>query len=327
MHLDDIDKKLLNAIQLDFPLVREPFSVLGTQLGIGADEVLHRIEKFKQEGIIRLIGPVMEARRLGYQTTLVAMKVAENHLDRAAQAIRQHQGISHGYERAHDFNLWFTLALPPGVRVETELKKLSAVIKPEAVLDLPALKLFKIGVFFDLVGDGRQMMNASTASSDIIDKEADLSPADKLVANELQQDMPLAQRPFDISAKRLGMDVDEFLAHCHSLKQRGIIRRFGASIKHNNVGFSANVMACWIASPEVVETAGKKAAALREVSHCYERKTSPLWSHNLFAMIHGHTRDDCRMSADKISKETGLSEYLLLFSVKEIKKTRIKYLL
>lgn len=327
IHFDDIDKKLLNAIQLDFPLIREPFSVLGTQLGISADEVLRRIEKFKQEGVVRLIGPVLEARRLGYQTTLVAMKVAEDRLDKAAQAIRQHQGISHGYERAHDLNLWFTLALPPGVRVETELQKLSAIIKPEAMLELPALKLFKIGVFFDLVGDGRQMVNASTASSDIIYKEADLSPADKLVINELQQDMLLAQRPFDVSSSRLGMDIDEFLSHCQSLRQRGIIRRFGASIKHNNVGFSANVMACWIASPEVVEMAGKKAAALREVSHCYERKTSPLWAYNLFAMIHGHTRDDCRMSADKISEETGLSEYILLFSVKEIKKTRVKYLL
>ncbi len=327
MHFDDVDKKLLNDIQLDFPIVREPFSVLGTRLGISADEVLRRIDKFKQEGFVRLIGPVLEARRLGYQTTLVAMRVEKNQLDKAAQAIRQHQGISHGYCRNHYLNLWFTLAVPPGVSVESELQKLSSVIKPESVVELPALKLFKIGVFFDLTGNGQQMMNADTFISGTLPQKADLSPADKLVINELQQDMPLVPRPFDISSGRLGMDIDEFLTHCHSLKKRGIMRRFGASIKHNKVGFTANAMACWIAPPEVVEMAGKKAAALREVSHCYERKISPLWAYNLFAMIHGRSRDDCQVTADKISRDTGLNDYILLFSVKELKKARVKYLL
>ncbi len=327
IHFDDVDKKLLNAIQVAFPLSREPFSVLGTQLGIGADEVLRRIERFKQEGVVRLVGPVLDARRLGYQTTLVAMRVAENQLDRASKAINQHPGISHGYCRNHYFNLWFTLALPSGVEVEAELQKLSNIIKPEAMLELPALRLFKIGVFFDLAGDGQQMSDSGVAPPSILEQKADLSPADKLVINELQQDILLDQRPFDASSVRLGMDIDEFLAHCHSLRQRGIMRRFGASIKHNNIGFTANAMTCWVAPPEIVEVAGKKLAALREVSHCYERKTGPLWPYNLFAMIHGHTRDDCQVIADKVSQETGLSEYILLFSVKEFKKARVKYLL
>ena len=327
IHFDDVDKKLLNAIQVAFPLSREPFSVLGTQLGISADEVLHRIERFKQEGVVRQIGPVLEARRLGYQTTLVAMKVAENQLDRAVKAINQHPGISHGYERENYLNLWFTLALPPGVRVETELQKLSNTIKPEAMLELPALRLFKIGVFFDLAGDGQQMPDTGIAPPSILEQKADLSPTDKAIINELQQDLPLAQRPFDKMSARLTMDVGEFLAYCCSLRQRGIMRRFGASIKHNNIGFTANAMTCWVAPPEVVEIAGKKLAALHEVSHCYERKTGPLWAYNLFAMVHGHTRDDCQVIADKVSQETGLDEYVLLFSVKEIKKARIKYLL
>ena len=327
MHFDDIDKRLLNAIQLDFPLSREPFSVLGQRLGISADEVLQRIERFKKERVVRQIGPVLEARRLGYQTTLVAMKVAGNQLDKAAQAISQHPGISHGYERNHYFNVWFTLALPPGIEMKTELQNLSNILRPEVILELPALKLFKIGVFFDLAGDGQQMPDTSVAHSSTLHQKAALSPTDKAVVNELQQDLPLVQRPFDIMSTRLTMDIGKFLAHCRSLQQRGIMKRFAASIKHHNVGFTANAMTCWVAPPEVVELAGRKIAALREVSHCYERKTSPLWPYNLFAMIHGHTREDCQVIADKISRETGLEEYVLLFSVKEIKKTRIKYLL
>ncbi len=327
IHFDDVDKKLLNAIQIAFPLSRDPFSVLGTRLDISADEALRRIERFKQEGVVRLIGPVLDARRLGYQSTLVAMKVAENQLDRASKAINQHPGISHGYCRNHYFNLWFTLALPPGVEVETELQKLSNTIKPEAMLELPALRLFKIGVFFDLTGDGQQLPDTGIASQSILSQKADLSPTDKLVINELQQALPLVQRPFDTLSARLTMDVEEFLTHCRSLKERGIMRRFGASIKHHKVGFTANAMTCWVAPPEVVEIAGKKLAALREVSHCYERKTGPLWPYNLFAMIHGHTRKDCQVIADKVSQETELNEYILLFSVKEFKKARVKYLL
>ena len=103
------------------------------------------------------------------------------------------------------------------------------------------------------------------------------------------------------------------------------MRRYGASIEHLNVGFTANAMTCWVAPAEVVEAAGRKVAALGEVSHCYERKTDPLWPYNLFAMTHGHTREVCQAIADKISRETGLDEYVLLFSIREIKKVRVRY--
>lgn len=327
MYLDSTDRKLLNLVQTEFPLTMEPYADLGLQLGIDGNEVLHRIKQLKAKEIIRQISPVLDARSLGYQTTLVAMRVAESQLDKAARIIVEHPGISHGYERDHHFNLWFTLALPPEVRMETELQKLSTRIGAEVMLELPALKLFKIGVYFDLAGDGQQMLGSSAAPPSVLRQKADLSPTDKAVINELQQELPLVKRPFDMMSARLTMDVGEFLAHCHSLQQHGIMRRYSASIRHNNVGFRANAMTCWVAPPEAVEIAGRKAAAFREVSHCYERKTSPLWPYNLFTMIHGHTKEDCQTVVDKISRETGLDENVVLFSVKEFKKTRVKYLL
>jgi DNA-binding Lrp family transcriptional regulator len=103
------------------------------------------------------------------------------------------------------------------------------------------------------------------------------------------------------------------------------MRRFGAAINHKQVGFKANAMACWIVPSDMVDDIGRKLASLREVSHCYERKTNPLWSYNLFAMIHGHTREVCQEIASKISDETGIRGYILLFSTREFKKVRIKY--
>jgi DNA-binding Lrp family transcriptional regulator len=85
-------------------------------------------------------------------------------------------------------------------------------------------------------------------------------------------------------------------------------------------------MACWVAPPDKVEVIGRRLAALPEVTHCYERRVNARWQYNLFAMIHGHTIEDCQGLARDVSRETDLTDYVLLFSTKEFKKERIKYL-
>lgn len=326
MDLTSIDRKLLNILQSEFPLTSEPYADLGLQLGIEADEVLYRIGQLKSQGIIRQISPVLDARSLGYQTTLIAMRMAESRLGIAEKVIGEHPGVSHAYERDHHFNFWFTLAIPPGVDMESELEQLTGSIGAEAVFALPAIKLFKLRAYFDMDGDGQAATGTGAQPGEVLPREVELSPTDRAVINELQQDLPLIPRPFTAMATRLGINVADLLAQCQSLKQRGIIRRFGAAINHRQAGFKANAMTCWIAPADVVDIAGQKLASLREVSHCYERKTNPLWQYNLFAMIHGHSKEACREIADKVSRETGLTDYVRLFSTKEFKKTRVKYL-
>ena len=326
MNLDSIDRKLLNLVQVEFPLTKEPYTDLGVRLGIDGDEVIHRIEQLKIKGIIRQISPVLGARSLGYQITLVAMRVAENQLDKAERLIAEHTRISHGYERDHHFNLWFTLSIPPTTDIETELQQLTSPIDVEAIFALPAIKLFKIGAYFAMGEDSQSAADTVTERSGILPQKVELSQIDRLIINELQQDLPLIPRPFTVMSARLGMDVEEFLAQCQLLKRRGVMRRFGAAIDHKRAGFKANAMACWLAPPDVVDVVGRKLASLKEVSHCYERKTNPLWWYNLFAMIHGRTREACQEIANKVSSETGLMDYVLLFSTKEFKKVRVKYL-
>ncbi|MFC1943230.1 Lrp/AsnC family transcriptional regulator [Chloroflexota bacterium] len=326
MNLNGIDRKLLNLLQAEFPLTREPYADLGLQLGIEVDEVLHLIGQLKAKGIIRQISPVLDARSLGYQTTLVAMRVADSQLDRAERLIGEHPGVSHGYERNHHFNLWFTLAIPPGADIESELEQLTSPIEAEAVFALPAIKLFKLRAYFDMDGDGQIASGTAAQPGKVLPQEVKISETDRVVINELQQDLPLVPMPFTAMSARLGIDVEDLLVQCQLLKQRGIIRRFGAAINHRQAGFKANAMTCWMTPPKVVDIVGQKLASLREVSHCYERKTNPLWRYNLFAMTHGHSREACQEIADKVSRETGLMDYVLLFSTKEFKKTRVKYL-
>jgi DNA-binding Lrp family transcriptional regulator len=329
MELDQVDKHLLNIIQAEFPLDREPFSTLGLRLGIAGKQVIKRVDRLKAAGIIRLIGPVFNPKKLGYKTTLVAANVAVDHLDKAGRIISEHPMISHGYQRDHDFNLWFTLAMPVNRDMEDEVYKLGNRLKSETTLNLPAIKMFKIGAYFDLGGNSSLPSPAESGAIPAFSRHLDrkLSITDRAVINALQQDLSLTEKPFDLISAGLPMDADKFLSHCQALLQRGIMRRFSASVNHNKLGFTANAMACWQVQSDTVETAGKKIAAFSEVSHCYERQTSPLWPYNLFAMAHARSNETCRAVTDKICSETGLNknEMLLIFSTKEMKKTRVCY--
>jgi DNA-binding Lrp family transcriptional regulator len=327
MKLDTIDKNLLDIIQAEFPLSREPFTALGLHLSVNCNEVIQRIERLKSGGIIRLIGPVFNPRRLGYRTTLVAVKVPVERLDEAEQIVSTHPMVSHCYQRDHDFNLWFTLAMPVAEDIESEVHKLGSRIKAEEILNLPAIRTFKIGAYFNLCRSYALMPNMVAPNDGLSNIDSELSPTDRAVINELQQDLPLSEKPFDLISARLSMDVDKFLSHCQALLQRGIMRRFSASINHSKLGFTANAMACWNTPPDIIEAAGNKIAKFPEISHCYERQTSPLWPYNIFAMIHAATKETCRAIADRICSETGLgkNDLVLLFSTKEIKKTRVRY--
>jgi DNA-binding Lrp family transcriptional regulator len=324
--LDNIDKALLDIIQRDFPLSREPFTALGLRLSISSGDALQRIERLKANGIVRLIGPVFNPGQLGYRTTLVAMKVPPESLGNAGKIIAVNPRVSHCYEREHNLNLWFTLAMPATQAVESEILKLNGRIGAELTVNLPAVKIFKIGAFFNL---GTANAPAPDTYPDNYRRSNDsgLSSSDRAVINELQQDLPLTEQPFDAMSARLQIPVDNFLGVCQALLQRRVMRRFSASVSHGKLGFKANAMACWSVAAPATDTAGKEVARFMEVSHCYERLISDLWPYNLFAMIHADTQETCRAIADRISLKAGLDRNgaVLLYSTKEVKKTRVKY--
>ncbi|MDZ4231095.1 MAG: hypothetical protein U1B77_04680, partial [Dehalococcoidales bacterium] len=218
-----------------------------------------------------------------------------------------------------------TLAIPPVTDFDAELKQLAADINPEAIFSLPAVKMFKLRAYFAMDEGSQAAVDSGIQSGEFVPQPFGLSESDRMIVNGLQQDLPLVPRPFDALAEQAGMILDDFLVHCRMLQQSGVIRRFGAAINHKRAGFKANAMTCWMAPPEIVDAAGEKLAALREVSHCYERQTNPLWHHNLFAMIHHDSAEGCRQIADRVAAETGLGDCIMLFSTREFKKVRVRY--
>ena len=152
-----------------------------------------------------------------------------------------------------------------------------------------------------------------------------LSDLEKSIIRELTGDLPVTSRPFAPIARQLGISQKRLLAIVKRLKDEGYIRRFGATLRHRNSGFSANAMVVWKIPDEKIQEVGRAMASYREVTHCYHRRPEGQWQYNLFTMIHGRGEEACRRVAEKISRETGISEYQLLFSQRELKKTTMRY--
>jgi DNA-binding Lrp family transcriptional regulator len=123
----------------------------------------------------------------------------------------------------------------------------------------------------------------------------------------------------------LGISQKNLLQIIKKLKDEGFIRRFGATLRHRNSGFSANAMVVWRIPEEKIDEVGPAMASYREVSHCYHRRPQGDWKYNLFTMIHGASEEKCRKIAEKISRATAMNDYQLLFSRKEFKKTTMRY--
>ncbi len=319
--LDETTTRLLNRLQKGVPLVAEPYEAMGKELGLATGQVMAAIQILRESGVVRMIGPVMDARSLGYRTTLVAARVLPENMVHADAVLIENPHISHAYERDHAFNIWFTLALSSEEAIEAELHTTGAAIPAGAIFQLPATKLYKIGAFF---GDGAApegpQMPAQPGH-----ETGTMSAADRAVLNAVQRDLPMTGNPFAGMAEEAGLNVAKFLEAVASLEERGFIRRYSAAVNHRRAGYTANGMACFAVAPEHQDEVGEYLAGRREVSHCYIRRTNPDWPYNLFAMIHGKEKEIAIGLARETAERFEIKDHGVLFSTREIKKQRIRY--
>jgi len=153
----------------------------------------------------------------------------------------------------------------------------------------------------------------------------EIDETDRAIFREIQDDMPLTDRPYAEIGERVGVSEDEVIRRVRRAVDTGVIRRFGATLRHQKAGVSANGMAVYVVPPERTDEIGPIMASFPEVSHCYQRPTFDGWPYTLFAMVHGPTKDFCREVARRISEKTGISDYRILFSTREFKKTSMEY--
>jgi siroheme decarboxylase len=152
-----------------------------------------------------------------------------------------------------------------------------------------------------------------------------INELDKKIINLVQGDLPLTPKPFAVVAEQIGIREEKLLTRIRELKEQGIIRRFGATLRHQEAGFSSNAMVVWKVPEGRIEEVGKRLAGFKEVTHCYQREPREDWPFNLYSMVHGSNREACRNIAQRMSRAVSISEYDLLFSRKEFKKTSMEY--
>ena len=325
--LDETDKQLLNLMQGRFPIEPRPYARVAELAGLPEAEVLERVQYLLDKRIIREITPIFDTRAFGYASMLVAAKVDADNPQRAARFINTHPGVTHNYLRDHDFNLWFTIAVEPNSKLGLDgtLEVMQRETGAESIRQLPTLKLFKIRMDLEMEAGTDALSTAGEAKEPLELEPIALTDEDIATVRATQGPMPVVSEPYAPAAEKLGVPVETVLERLESLKERGGLRRVAAILFHRRAGFSANGMGVWaVPEAEILET-GKRMAAFRGISHCYQRPTYADWPYSVFTMAHGRSKEECDAILDTIAETTGIGERATLYSSTEFKKVRMLY--
>lgn len=320
--MDHIDKQLLNIIQKDFPLVKSPFKLLGDQVGLSESETINKIVDLKcNKNIIRNISAIFNTKLLGITSVLVAIKVINCYLPDVIGFINNNRFVSHNYIRDCEYNIWFTLSMGDIDQINLWINTLKSRFNIENVLILQSIKQFKRNVFFnffpDQTDDNYFEMDEST--------KIELSDTDKLILSLLEKDLPINKSPFASLAEEVNLEENYFIAQATNFKTNKIIKRYAAVLRHNNAGFTYNALLAWDIDDSQVEKIGIEFSLQNFVSHCYQRVRLKDWKYNIYTMIHAISEEKLLEYKDILVNIAYPSPYLVLKTVQELKKERVKY--
>jgi len=327
------EERIINRIQEDIPLAPDPFGIIAEELSVDEDTLLKTVLRLKEKRIVRNISAIFNGHRLGYSSSLVAFSVAGEDVDGAAAVINGHPGVSHNYLRDHLYNIWFTLAVDGSTSIEETAAALARLCRAKDHLVLKNEKLYKIG-FKLRMGDNEQDDDddddvAADEEDSGIEEERALSDEEREAVLLLQTDLPITRRPFDdiVAGAKSRMSVERLVAIGEDLKNRKIMRRYAAVLKHYNAGYGANAMTAWKAgSGRFDEKTISVFLSNRSISHLYLRTVHPgRFEHPLFAMIHARSDEELEEIIRSLEERSGLGDYLVLRSLKEFKKKRVRY--
>ncbi len=316
-------EKVLYEIQKNFPLTKRPFRDIAANLNCSEDDIIKILREEKQKGIIRQISAIFDTKKLGYKSSLIAFRIDKNYIDDAVEILNSHPGISHNYERNHDFNIWFTLAVPQDsmLGLDGTIELLSKLAKAKEYIALPTLKLFKIAVKLDTTGKASKKEKVKKR----VFKDVQIEEIHKKIIKYIQNDIEIAKEPFKDIVDKIDISYEEFFKILKDLKDSGVMRRFAAILNHRKAGFNANAMVVWDIDDDIAVEVGQKIAKYSAVSHCYLRPKYDNWPYNIFSMVHGKTKEETNAIVKEIEGEIKYNENRYLYSSREFKKVRVKY--
>jgi len=317
--LNKNDRLLLEELQDGFPLNSRPYARIAGGIGISEKALIRKLKKLKKNKVIRYVGAIFDNRALGVKSTLVAMAVPKNSLPRVVDLVNAFPQVSHNYLRDDEFNLWFTLSAAD----KDNLRKLLARIKKETgikkCLGLDTVRVFKINARFDLRTGNRPEKKVSAACEK---RRGRASAAEIKYISRLNKPLEITERPFASLAGKLGLSEEHVFKLLAGYKKKGWLRRIGVILDHLSAGLRSNALVVWKVPEARIGDAAKDFSAFPDISHCYQRRVFPDWPYNIYTMLHAADKRSAVELIKRISASTGLKQYRVLFTLKELKKEK-----
>lgn len=314
--------RLIADAQADFPLVPDPWAAFADRLHLDAAAVLAEFRQRQADGILREVSGVLEGEALGHESCLAAGKVPVDRLEAVAEIVNGHPTVTHNYLREHDYNLWFTLAVPHRMGLDATLEVLGQMAGGIQFFPLRRTHTFKIGVRFRLDTLENDTPHRPLSAPHSIQ----LSPRDEQLFRTLQTPLPLVERPFAALAEAAGADETELLEFAARHKGNAL-RKYVATLRHRKAGVKGNGMAVWNVADDNIEAVGELLAGTPHVSHCYARNPIEGFPYTVYSMLHAENDVMVRKLAADLAPLTGCNDYLVLCSTREFKKCRLRYFL
>ncbi|CBL47285.1 Heme D1 biosynthesis protein [gamma proteobacterium HdN1] len=337
------DGELINALQLGLPLVAEPFRAISEALGVSESYLLERIRTLLDQKILSRFGPMFQIERAGGRFTLAAIAAPEDRFDELAATVNAFPEVAHNYERTHALNMWFVLGTETPEQCRVTLARIEAATGC-SVFDMPKLQEFRVQLFFDARPNADSTFvpnsslnlrncNANSLTPAAAVREGQvhtLDTLDRAIMRATQSGLPLVSRPFAAIADTLAQANCGELEVLHRFERWqafGVLRRIAAVPDHYALGYVHNGMTVWDVDDAQIESLGEKVAALGFISHCYRRpRHLPNWPYNLFAMVHGRSREQTDRQMKAIAEILGSAcrGHNVLWSTRILKKTGLR---
>jgi DNA-binding Lrp family transcriptional regulator len=322
--MDDLSRSLINRFQGGLPIVEHPYSHVAAELGSDEATLISTIKSLLTEGVLSRFGPLYNASCMGGGLTLAALSVPEEDFDRVAERVNNLPEIAHNYRRQHDLNMWFVIA----TETPREIQKTIDTIERRTglpVYNFPKTREFYLGLWLLLDEDG----GVTTRSLETTARHGEMviDDLDRKIIQATQHGLPLEPSPYDKVAAQCGCDSQAVMNRLLRMLDNAAIRRIGAVPNHYKLGLRSNGMSVWDIPEDRLTDLGETIGKLDFVSHCYARpRHLPLWPYNLFAMVHGHNREEVNHKVSQIADllSGDCSQHEVLFSTSILKKSGLR---
>lgn len=312
---DKTDQALLDDWQRDFPIEPRPFDRIAERLGIPVQEVLTRLQRYRDTGRMTRVGATCAPNTVS-ASTLAAIAAPEDRIEEVAAIIGAEPGVNHSYLRENDWNLWFVATGPDRAHVDATLDRISGASGLE-VLDLRLVRPFNVDLGFSMRGKSDVPLRAHSPD------RAAFEETDRPILQALTKGLPICATPYASIAAELGRDEAQILSRIRALCTARIIARLGVIVRHRALGWRANAMVVWDMPSAAITRAGPILAAHPGVTLCYERVSVPgKWPYRLYSMIHSRSRAEALGVLDQICARPEFHDvpHLPLFSLQCFKQ-------